>query len=144
MKFDNFVNETINKLQGIAKGKSIEDIANKWDTTVEEIEKQIKIGAKIEHEHTKDNEVACTIAKDHIFEMGPKYYTKLISLEKQLKKENNMAGPGGVFGGTTAHGGDVGTTDWYAPGDIRIPTGPKKGKKKNKKFPIQRRTFPNL
>ena len=39
--------------------------------------------------------------------------------------ESNIAGPGGVFGGTLqggeGQGGALNNTDWYAPGDTRRP-----------------------
>lgn len=65
--------------------------------------------------------------------------------------EDNAAGAGGVFGDAPSmgHGGDVGNTDFYAPGTAVIPYAigakavkgkGKKGKKKIK-IPIQRRTF---
>jgi hypothetical protein len=60
---------------------------------------------------------------------------------KQFVEEMNMAGEGGVFGpGVTSHGGDVGNTDFYAPGDMRIPValGAKKVGKK-RKIVVQRR-----
>jgi hypothetical protein len=57
---------------------------------------------------------------------------------KQLLDEDMTAGAGGVFGDAPSmgHGGAVGNTDFYAPGDMRIPKGGKKKarkKKKNKK-----------
>lgn len=60
---------------------------------------------------------------------------------KQFVMEMNTAGTGGVFGpGVGDHGGAVGNTDFYAPGDSRVPIalGAKKiGKKK--KIVVQRR-----
>lgn len=61
--------------------------------------------------------------------------------------EEDVSVGGGALGPAAAvgHGGSVGNTDWYAPGDARLPTilGAKtvSGKKKKKKttFPIQRR-----
>lgn len=55
------------------------------------------------------------------------FYTKLL--------EDMAAGAGGVFGDTASmgHGGDFGNTDFYAPGDARIPKGGKKKQKKKKK-----------
>lgn len=50
------------------------------------IKKELKIGTKIELEHTKSKRVAEKIAKDHLKEF-PQYYTKgIIPLEKKLRK----------------------------------------------------------
>jgi hypothetical protein len=69
---------------------------------------------------------------------------------KTFKKfiEEDVSVGGGALGpaAATGHGGSVGNTDWYAPGDARIHTvlGAKTVKKKGKKktvFPIQRRSL---
>lgn len=70
--------------------------------------------------------------------------------EKLVELYNEMVS-GDVLGGGAGHGGDVGNTDWYAPGDMRKPSylgtrsrwevydpekereEKKKGKKKSKK-----------
>lgn len=67
---------------------------------------------------------------------------------KQFIAEINAAGAGGVFGNAPSmgHGGSVGNTDFYAPGDSRIPTvlGAKKTRKaKKKKIVVQRRPLVN-
>lgn len=47
---------------------------------------QLKIGTKIEMEHTKKKKVARKIATDHLKEFpGKKYYTELQKMEKKLK-----------------------------------------------------------
>lgn len=79
-----------NKIKGgKSDGKTLESIAKKHGVSVEEIEKEIKVGIKIEIEHTKDKELAREIAMDHIFEF-PKYYTHpkygLIATEKKMEK----------------------------------------------------------
>ena len=61
---------------------------------------------------------------------------------KEYVNEMNTAGSGGVFGNAPSmgHGGAVGNSDFYAPGDTRIPIalGAKKiGKKR--KIAVQRR-----
>lgn len=69
--------------------------------------------------------------------------------------ETTVSGAGGAFGGSSdigTHGGQVGNSDWYAPGDARnlfgaIEGKPTKKKKKTKKvksviMPVQRRVFP--
>ena len=48
---------------------------------------QLRIGKKIELEHTKSKKVADKIAKDHLNEY-PDYYTHLVKLEKKLSKKN--------------------------------------------------------
>jgi hypothetical protein len=54
-----------------------------------------------------------------------------------LLHEDMSAGAGGVFGGGSSmgHGGAVGNSDFYAPGDARLPTilGSKKKRRKSKK-----------
>lgn len=47
---------------------------------------QVKIGIKVEKEHTDDEKEAEKIAKDHLRE-HPKYYTYLLKMEKKLNKE---------------------------------------------------------
>jgi len=48
--------------------------------------KELKIGTKIEMEHTNSKRLATKIAKDHLREY-PNYYTKgLLPMEKKLKK----------------------------------------------------------
>ena len=45
---------------------------------------QLKIGKKIEMEHTKSKKVATRIAKQHLCEF-PNYYTALKQMETKLK-----------------------------------------------------------
>jgi len=47
--------------------------------------KLIRIGTKIEKEHTKNPRVARKIALDHFKEFGNAYYPALIKMEKKLK-----------------------------------------------------------
>lgn len=42
---------------------------------------QLKLGIKIEHEHTNNPILAKAIAKDHLFEI-PDYYTRLVKMER--------------------------------------------------------------
>lgn len=49
-------------------------------------QRELKIGTKIELEHTKSKRVAKKIATDHLLEF-PKYYSKgLIPMEKKLRR----------------------------------------------------------
>lgn len=43
--------------------------------------KQLKLGIKVEMEHTNNRKIAKNIAKDHLSEI-PDYYTKLLKMEK--------------------------------------------------------------
>lgn len=71
---------------GKADKMSIEDIANKHGVTKKSINKQIQIGKKIEMEHVDDVRLAKEISMDHLEEI-PDYYTRLIKMEKEAKKE---------------------------------------------------------
>lgn len=78
MKFDFFVEKT---LDGLAKNKTLNQIAKKDEIDVLKLKKQLKMGMGVEKEHTKNKTVAKKIAMDHLFE-DPKYYTKLKNIEK--------------------------------------------------------------
>jgi hypothetical protein len=77
MKFDTLIEQ---KLSGLAKGKTLEDIAKKHDVDLEDLKKELDKGMKVEKEHTEDESTAKKIAMDHLFE-NPKYYTKLDKAE---------------------------------------------------------------
>ena len=85
---------------GLAKGLSLNDIAEKHGVSVDMMVAEFKKGIAVEMEHTTDREVAKEIALDHLFE-DPKYYTKLSSVEKQ----NEAYTKGQLFGGTLKIGG---------------------------------------
>ena len=65
--------------------KTPEQIAQKHGVSLGSILKQLKIGVPIEHEHTKDNDLATDIALQHLGEF-PDYYTRLTKLETSAKK----------------------------------------------------------
>jgi hypothetical protein len=77
-------------LGGLAKGKSLKQIAKQKHTPLKKLKKEFKKGEKVEQEHVKKTNVskktkkktAGTIAKDHLIE-NPKYYTKLEKIEKK-------------------------------------------------------------
>lgn len=66
---------------------------------------------------------------------------------KEFVYQEDVSVGGGVLGPAAAagHGGAVGNSDWYAPGDTRIPKvlGAKKVKGKKSKVLVQRRNFVN-
>jgi hypothetical protein len=67
--------------------KSVEEIAKKHRLDVSFIQKQLDMGEPIEHEHTKDHELARDIALQHLDEI-PDYYTRLKKMEASAKKEH--------------------------------------------------------
>ena len=73
---------------------SPEQIAKKHGAPLGQIKKQLEMGKKIEHEHTKNDEVAYDIAKNHVAEV-PNYYTKLKTVveETQVKYIMSMGKP---------------------------------------------------
>lgn len=69
--------------QAISGGKA--DEASPSDFNQSEIRK----GVKVEQEHTNDKDMAKEIAMDHLEEF-PHYYTELLKMEDNLKKEEKM------------------------------------------------------
>ena len=67
--------------------KTVEQIAKKHRLDVSFIQKQLDIGEPIEHEHTKDHDLAKDIALQHLDEI-PDYYTRLKKMEASAKKEH--------------------------------------------------------
>lgn len=63
-----------------AKTRTPEQIAKKHGLPVATILRSIKIGAKTEHEHTKNQKAAEEIARDHLWER-PDYYSRLKEVE---------------------------------------------------------------
>jgi hypothetical protein len=61
---------------------TIKQIADKHNVPLEQIEKQLDKGIKVEMEHTTDKEIATEIALDHLVEF-PDYYDKLSKMEKE-------------------------------------------------------------
>jgi hypothetical protein len=79
---------TENKLVGGKSDKlSLQDIADKFNVSLEEIKSQLQKGIKFEtKEHTSDKEKAKEIATDHISEF-PDYYDRLEKMENKASKE---------------------------------------------------------
>ena len=128
-------------------GKSInifEQTFKKLFKPVEDIDydkKELKLGIKTELEHTDNKRIATIIAKQHLME-DPKYYSKLKKVHEE--DENVAGGDSGAFGPAagTGHGG-ISNTDWYAPGDARVPKAlgvySRRGKVKTKKKKTRRK-----
>ena len=71
----------------IKSHKTVEQIAKKHRLDVSFIQKQLDMGEPIEHEHTKDHELAKDIALQHLDEI-PDYYTRLKKMESDAKKHH--------------------------------------------------------
>jgi hypothetical protein len=67
--------------------KTVEQIAKKHRLDVSFIQKQLDMGEPIEHEHTKDHDLARDIALQHLDEI-PDYYTRLKKMESDAKKHH--------------------------------------------------------
>lgn len=71
---------------GKADNSSINDLAKKFNITVDYIKNQINKGVKVELEHTNSKEKATEIAMDHLSEF-PDYYERLEKMEQKASKE---------------------------------------------------------
>ena len=89
---------------GLAKGKTLIDLAKKWDTkgyydpkqfAAEYVKPELMKGIKVEMEHTTDVRIATEIAMDHLWE-DLKYYDKLNKIENPIKESLLMEG--GAYG----------------------------------------------
>ena len=67
--------------------KTVEQIAKKHRLDVSFIQRQLDMGEPIEHEHTKDHNLALDIALQHLDEI-PDYYTRLKKMESDAKKHH--------------------------------------------------------
>jgi hypothetical protein len=74
-------------MQKLKSHKTVEQIAKKHRLDVSFIQKQLDMGEPIEHEHTKDHELAMDIALQHLDEI-PDYYTRLKKMEADAKKHH--------------------------------------------------------
>ena len=73
MNFDCLYEKLLN---GLAKGMSLQDIADKHKIDIGDLSKELERGIEVEKEHTRSEQTAEEIAKDHLVE-DPKYYTKI-------------------------------------------------------------------
>ncbi len=88
--------------------KTVEQIAKKHRLDVSFIQKQLDMGEPIEHEHTRDHELAMDIALQHLDEI-PDYYTRLKKMEADAKKHHKKFKD--VKEETKS--GDEGLHDWF-------------------------------
>ena len=102
LSLENLLNE-LNKVPGgLAKNKTLDDIAAKHGVEKDKLEKQLEKGIKVEAEHTTDKAIAKEIAMDHLFE-DPKYYDKLSKIDEgtcgynaDVKTGKEFKTPGGI------------------------------------------------
>ena len=81
---DNFFDEIFN--EQLKPHKTPEQLAKKHNVPLSQIKNQLKKGTKVEKEHTKNIELATTIASQNIDEL-PDYYDRLSKTEKKPVKE---------------------------------------------------------
>jgi hypothetical protein len=71
---------------GLSDKKSKKDMADKFNVSIQKIEKELSMGTKIEMEHVNSKSMAKEIAMDHLVEI-PDYYTRLKKMEKEAEKK---------------------------------------------------------
>jgi hypothetical protein len=76
-----------NEMHKVKSHKSVEQIAKKHRLEVSFVRRQLEMGIPIEHEHTKDKDLATDIALQHLEEI-PDYYTRLKKMEADAKKHH--------------------------------------------------------
>jgi hypothetical protein len=76
-------------MNALKSHKTVEQIAKKHRLDVSFIQKQLDMGEPIEHEHTKDHDLARDIALQHLDEI-PDYYTRLKKMESDAKKHHKQ------------------------------------------------------
>ena len=97
-----------NEMHEVKSHKTVEQIAKKHRLEVSFIKKQLKMGIPIEHEHTRDKDLATDIALQHLDEI-PDYYTRLKKMEADAKKHHKKFKD--VKEETKS--GDEGLHDWF-------------------------------
>jgi len=70
------------------KTKTPEQVAIKHGVPLKQIQDQLRMGIKVEQEHTKDPRLAHEIALDHLLEL-PDYYTRLKKIEEWYEIVND-------------------------------------------------------
>lgn len=104
------------KCPKIKSHKTIESIAKKHRLGVSFIENQLKMGIPIEHEHTKNKELATDIALQHLDEI-PDYYTRLKKMEASAKKEHKkFKDVKEALDGKSAKDPNYSLRDWFKDG----------------------------
>ena len=111
--FSQFLLEAIDPKGPIKKYMSPEEIAKKHKISLDTLEPEIKMGIKIEHEHTGDKRMARMIALQHLEEL-PDYYTRLKKAEKV--NEETKSGDSSLRDWFTKSRASDGTPGWVQLG----------------------------
>jgi len=82
-EFVKLVEDTI--AGGLADYKTAEDVAEKYGVPLEDVQKELEAGIKVEREHTNSDKIAKEIAIDHLWE-NLNYYSALADMEKTNEK----------------------------------------------------------
>ncbi len=87
-EIDSLVGDSFDRLfiEQLKSHKTPDQLAKKHKVPLSQIKNQLKKGTKVEKEHTKNIELATTIASQHIDEL-PDYYDRLSKAEKKPIKE---------------------------------------------------------
>jgi hypothetical protein len=111
--FSQFLLEATDPKGPIKKYMSPEEIAKKHKISVAALEPELKLGIKVEHEHTGDKRMARMIALQHLEEL-PDYYTRLKKAEKV--NEETKSGDSSLRDWFTKSRASDGTPGWVQLG----------------------------
>ncbi len=105
MKSKEFINE---EMLPDVKTYTPAEIAKKHGVSINQINKELKMGIKIEFEHTKNRELSREIALDHLLEM-PNYYSKLEKMEKvdEMTSAGSVAAVASPLGSTISRNASI-------------------------------------
>lgn len=105
-----------NEMHEVKTHKTVEQIAKKHRLEVSFVKNQLEMGIPIEHEHTKDKDLATDIALQHLEEI-PDYYTRLKKMESSAKKEHkNFKDVKESLDGKSSKDKDYSLKDWFKGG----------------------------
>jgi Domain of unknown function (DUF6321)/Protein of unknown function (DUF5661) len=105
-----------NEMHEVKSHKTVEQIAKKHRLDVSFIQKQLEMGIPIEHEHTRDKDLATDIALQHLDEI-PDYYTRLKKMESDAKKHHKkFKDVKEERDGKSAKDPDYSLRDWFKGG----------------------------
>ncbi len=111
--FSQFLLEATDPKGPIKKYMSPEEIAKKHKISLDALEPELKLGIKVEHEHTGDRRMARMIALQHLEEL-PDYYTRLKKAEKV--NEETKSGDSSLRDWFTKSRASDGTPGWVQLG----------------------------